>query len=235
VSATTCSSWRSPPTRFDKQRPITQQTLEFQQAGDRLSRPARRQVNQLGEEEQALAGKIEFLVNALTEEGNLVYHAVLSANLEDLREIARRLAGRAPDVGSFTTLLQQDVERRSEQLLEALERERQRRDQERQQQQQQQQGENKFNPQREKLISLIAELEMLKQLGIDTRRATDDLRALVEARGDETISETEVALIQRLGHRHGEITKLFQQIKAGIEQALQQMQGGDEEQEGRGR
>lgn len=217
---------------LEKQRPITAETLEHQaSAGDRgLSRAARRKVNQLGEEEQALAGKIEFLVNALTDEGNLVYRAVLSANLDDLREVARRLAGRAPDVGAFTTLLQQDVERRSEQLLAALERERQRREQERQQQQQQQdQGQNRFNPQRERLVSLIAELEMLKQLGVDTRRATDDLRTLVEVRGDETVSEAEVAMIQRLAHRHGEITKLFQQIKAGVEEALQQMQGNDQE------
>ena len=221
---------------LEQQRPITEQTLEYQQtaANGRLSRPARRRVNRLGEEEHTLAGKIELLVNALTDEGNLVYQAVLTANLEDLREVGRRLAGRSPDVGTFTTLLQQDIERRTEQLLEALEREQQRREQERQQGQQQ--GENRFNPQREKLISLIAELEMLKQLELDTQQATGDLRALVEARGDDTISEAEVAMIQRLAHRHSEITKLFQQIKAGVEAAMQQMSGEEpQEEENKGR
>jgi len=226
---------------LEKQRPITALTKKFQEStkGGRLSRSQRRKVNGLGEEEQALAGKIEFLVNALTEEGNLVYQSVLNANLEDLREVARRLAGRAPDVGSFTTLLQEDVERRSEQLLEALEREQKRREQERQEQQQQQQQQdqpqNKFNQQRERLVSLIAELEMLKQLGVDTREATDNLKTLIEVRGDETISEAEVAMIQRLAHRHNEITKLFQQIKAGVEEALDAMGGEQGEEEGSGR
>ncbi len=230
---------------LDKQRPISAATLELQEAakGAGLSRPARRRANQLGEEETELAGKIEFLVNALTEEGNLVYKAVLAANLEDLREVANRLSARTPDPGTYTTMLQQDVERRTTQLLEALERERKRREQERQdrqqqqQQQQSQQSRNRFNQQRQQLVSLIAELEMLKQLGNDTRRATDDLRTLIEVRADELISESEVALIERLAHRHAEITKLFLQIKAGVEQAMQQGQsGGDEEgQGGRGR
>jgi|GEM_PF-5348786 len=228
---------------LEKQRPITELTKQMQQSseGGRLSRSKRRKVNGLGEEEQALAGKIELLVSALMEEGNLVYRSVLDANLEDLREIARRLAGRAPDVGSFTTLLQDDVERRSEQLLEALEREQQRREEQRQeeqqqeQQQEQDQPQNKFNQQREQLVSLIAELEMLKQLGTDTRAATENLKTLVEVRGEETLSESESALIQRLAHRHNEITKLFQQIKAGVEEALGAMQGGEGEQEGSGR
>lgn len=226
---------------LEKQRPITEQTKQLQKTaeGGRLSRSKRRKVNGLGEEEQALAGKIELLTNALTEEGNLVYQSVLKANLEDLQEIARRLAGRAPDVGSFTTLLQEDVEQRTEKLLEALEREQQRREEQRQQEQEQQQQEdqpqNKFNQQREKLVSLIAELEMLKQLGTDTRQATDNLKTLVEVRGEDTISESEVALIQRLAHRHNEITKLFQQIKAGVEEALGAMEGEQSGEEGSGR
>jgi hypothetical protein len=231
---------------LEKQRPITQQTLEAQKTAppEGLSRAVRRKLNQLGEEELVLAGKIEALVTALQDEGNLVYRTVLKANLEDLREVARRLGGRAPDVGTFTTLMQADLERRTEDLLQALERERQRRQQEQKEQQQQQQQNrqkrNKLQQQREKLVSLIAELEMLKRLGIDRRRAADDLRSLVEARGDEAISNAEVELIERLAHSHSEISKLFAQIKAGVEEALQAMQGGGEEEDqnggqGRGR
>jgi hypothetical protein len=229
---------------LEKQRPITEATKQFQKSSKngRLSRPVRRKVNGLGEEEQSLAGKIEFLVTALTEEGNLVYRSVLNANLEDLREVARRLAGRAPDIGSFTTLLQYDVERRSVQLLEALEREMKRREEERQekqeqeqQEQQQQQSENKFSEQRKMLVSLIADLEMLKSLGGDTKEAMENLKVLVEVRGDESISEAEVAMIQRLAHRHNEITKLFEQIKAGVEEAMGAQGGGEEEEGGSGR
>lgn len=227
-------------TFLEKQRPITAQTLEAQQTAppEGLSRPARRKLNQLGEQEKELAGKLDFLVGALTEEGNLVYQSVLKANLDDLREVERRLGGRAPDPGTYTTMLQQDVERRSEDLLKALERERQRRNQERREQQEQQgQGQNKMNQQRQKLVSLIAELEMLKQLGLDTKRANDNLRTLVESRGDEATTDAETQMIERLAHRHSEISKLFAAIKQGVEQSMQAMSEpeGTEEEGGRGR
>ncbi|MCA8949857.1 MAG: hypothetical protein KDE27_10170 [Planctomycetes bacterium] len=225
---------------LERQRPITEQTLQAQKTAEtgRLSRPLRHKLNQLGEEELELAGRIDFLVQALEDEGNMVYQTVLRSNLEDLHEIGDRLGGRAPDVGSFTTLMQQDVERRSEELLAALEQEQKRREQERQQQQQQQQGQNKFNPQRERLVGLIAELEMLKTLLHDTDRANNDLDVLISSRGDESISESEAALVERLAHRHSDITKLFLQIKAAVEetmQAMQEQQGGDDDGQGRGR
>ncbi len=220
---------------LDKQQPITRQTLELQASAEKdgLSRPARRQLNQFAEEEQGLAGRVEFMVKALAEEGNLVFKAVLQANQDDLTEISRRLAGRNPDPGPFTTLLQQDVERRTQDLLAALERERQRREQERQeqqqqQQQQQQQSENRLNQQQQRLVSLIADLQMLRQLELDTRRAAEDLGRLLALRGDEAISEAEGALLERLGHRHGDVTRLFLQIKAQMEEMLQQMQAGGE-------
>ncbi|MCR9245584.1 MAG: hypothetical protein NXI31_11170 [bacterium] len=226
---------------LEKQRPISEKTLEAQKIAEngRLSRPMRRKLNQLGEEELELASRIDFLVQALDEEGNKVYRTVLQSNFDDLKEISDRLSGRRPDVGTFTTLMQDDVVRRSENLLAALERERKRREQERQEQQQQQQGENKFNPQRERLVSLIAELEMLKQLLEDTGRANRDLHLLISSRGDENISESEAALVERLAHRHGEITRLFLEIKAAVEETMQAMEeqqgGGEEEEGGRGR
>ena len=101
--------------------------------------------------------------------------------------------------------------------------------QQRQQDQQAQpKGKNRFNPQQKKLVSLIAELEMLKKLGNDTARATEDMRNLLDARADEAVSATELALVDRLAHRHNEITKLFQQIKAGVEATLEAMQGNGE-------
>jgi TRAP-type C4-dicarboxylate transport system substrate-binding protein len=79
---------------------------------------------------------------------------------------------------------------------------------------------------------------MLKQLELDTRRAMQDFKTLVELRGDESITEAEASLLERLAHRHGDVTTLFEQIKAVMEQMLQQMQGGGEQdagQPGRGR
>jgi len=227
-----------------KQQPITQGTLEVQQATgpDGVPRAQRRKLNQYGEEESELAARVEFMAKALVEEGNLVFQAVLKANMEDLREVSRRLGGRNPDPGTYTTMLQQDVERRSMELIAALDRERERRQQEReeqrkqeQQQQQDQKGRNRFNPQQQRLVSMIADLQMLKTLQLDTRKAAEDLDKLVQLRGDEGITEAEGALIERLGHRHGEVSNLFRQLKAQMEQSLEQMQGeGGGENEGNG-
>lgn len=209
---------------LDKQKPITTQTREAQPAAEQgtLSRPARRKLNQLGEQEQELAARVEFLVQGLTDDGNLVYRAVLTASRDDLQEIARRLGGRTPDPGSFTTLMQQDVERRTTELLAALEREQKRRQQQKKDQQDQPQdrGKNKFSPQQQELVSAIAELEMLKQLGADTRRATEELKTLIEVGADAAISEAEIALVQRLSHRQEEIGTLFRRLKERVEGIL---------------
>lgn len=223
---------------LEKQQPMTLETIALQKEAEsgNLSRASRRKLNQFGEEEQALAGRLQTMIGALTEEGNLVYRTVLQANFDDVQEVARRLAGRNPDASRYTTMLQQDVERRTRDLLAALEREQKRREQEQKDQQQQQQqekqpGENKFNEQRKKLVSLIAELEMLKQLEKDTATSSQDLQTLISLREGDDVSQAELALVERLMHRHAEITKLFQQIKQGVEQTMEGMQQQDGENE----
>ena len=71
---------------------------------------------------------------------------VLRMNREDLEAVAQRLSGRNPDPGELTVMLQEDVERRTEDLLEALERDqKEREEQEQEEQQQQQQQEQHGN------------------------------------------------------------------------------------------
>ena len=221
-------------------KPITTETeaLHEQNKDQGLSRAARRKLNQFAEEEQGLGSRLDTLVQALSDEGNLVYRTVLAASRDDLVEVSRRLSGRNPDPSRYTTMLQRDVEKRARDLLEALAREQQRREQEREQQQQQQQqeGQNRFNQQRQKLVSLIAELEMLKQLENDTRRSSADLQALLELRSGDDVGQAEAALVERLLHRHAEITRIFAQIKQGVEetmQAMQQQDGDEPPREGR--
>ena len=55
-----------------------------------------------------------------------------------------------------------------------------------------------------------------------------------EVRGDETVSDAEVALIERLSHQHGEITTLFQKIRQGVEAAMQAMEGQEDPGQGHG-
>ena len=68
---------------------------------------------------------------------------------------------------------------------------------------------------------------MLKQLEKDTSASSQDLQTLISLREGDNVSQAELALVERLMHRHGEITKLFQQIKAGVEETMQGMQQQD--------
>lgn len=118
-----------------------------------MTRPMRRNLNRLGERERELAAKMRFVHEALAQEGTLVFTHVIQVNERDLLDIAERLGGNNPDPSEYTQLLQQDVEERTQRLIDALEKERQRRreeaqrrENEQQEQQQQEQGEDQFGP-----------------------------------------------------------------------------------------
>jgi len=222
-----------------KQEPITAGTAEIGESAassGRVSRPSRKRLNQYGETERELAAKLAFVREALQEEGNQVFDFVLRSNQEDLESIADRLAGRAPDPGSYTVMMQKDVEERTRELLGALEEARQRREEERQQgeqqqqEQQQQEGENKFNQQRERLVELVAELKMLRKLEEKTAEQIRQMEVLLQGRSDD-ISEVDARLIERLANRHNEINSVFKNIKSQLEQALQPPQEGESNQE----
>ena len=220
-----------------KQKPITEQTEETAKtyaARDRLSRRTRRKLNDLGEQESELSGKADYLRKALEEEAVLVFSHALRANAEDLAEVAKRLGGRRPDPGDITLVLQKDVEVRTQELIDALKREQQRREQEererreRQNQDQQDQDPNNNQRQQRRLVSILAELQMLKQMEEDMMRRTTFMERVIRVRGDD-ISDVDLALLQRLGHRHNEISRIFEQLREQMEAAMQQPDGQDEE------
>jgi hypothetical protein len=216
---------------LEKQRTITAATQEAAQAldgGRQLTRPMRRKLNTLGEQERELESEAAYLRTSLEQEGTLVFTHALKSNEEDLADIAQRLGNRTPDPGEFTVLLQQSVEERTLQLLEALKREQQRRQQEGGSGSQQ--GQNRDNPNaRPRLVPVIAELKMLRQMEQDMLDRTRRIEQLLAAAGADGITATETALIERLGHRHTQITQIFLQIKTMIEQALQEPGAEDEE------
>lgn len=228
---------------LDSQKEVTAETERTGSElrdGARMTRPMRRNLNRLGETERELSGKVRYVREALAEEGTLVFTHVLESNERDLVDVSERLAGRSPDPGEFTVLLQRDVEDRTEQLLLALQRERQRRREQRQQQQQQQQdqqqqSENQFGPQRERLVPIISELIMLKQMEEEMMQRTTELDRLIVVAGADGITDVEAAMAERLAHQHNALTAIFQQLKAQLEQALGQQAEGQEQQEGRGR
>jgi hypothetical protein len=213
-------------TMLEKQRPITESTREIGATigEDRIARRVRRQLNELGTQESELASKTQYLRTALEEEASLVFSHVLNANQEDLEEVAKRLGGQHPDPGELTVMLQQDVEKRTEKLIEALKREQERR---RQNQNQQQQQQDQNGSGRAALVPVLAELQMLRQMEVDLMEQTRQMQALVAGRGD-AISGLETTLIERLASRHNDVTRIFLTLKAQLEQALQPNAGGAE-------
>jgi hypothetical protein len=211
-----------------KQVAITQSTLESgKELADtaRMTRPLRRRLNELAEREQELVARATFMAQALRKEEEIVYSQVLTTIGDDLADVARRLGGTNPDPGEYTQTVQHDAQDRLTDLIEALKREQQRRQQE-QQQQQQQKGRNQQT--RKPLVPFRAELQMLKRLEEDVLRRLERLQQMVGSAGADGVSETEVMLIERLGHRHATITKTFLQLKAKLEAAMQEQEQGEE-------
>ena len=215
---------------LEKQQPITEETKATRESlaeGNRMTRRMRRKLNQLGERERDLADKAEFLHSALEEEGVLVFTHILRSNEDDLNTVGKQLSGSSPDPGDLTIMLQEDVEARTAKLLDALSleqkrrrEEQQRRQEQREQEEQQQQQPDNNGQQRQRLVSVIAELEMLLQMEQEMMGRTGQMERLIKARGGDGITELESALIERLANRHNEITQIFLEMKKMVEQTL---------------
>ncbi len=229
-----------------KQVAITQLTLEGAKEltdTSRMTRPLRRRLNELAEREQELVARSTFMAEALRKEEEIVYSQVLGSIGDDLADVARRMSGTQPDPGEYTQTVQQDAQERLTDLIDALKREQQRRQQEQQQQQQQQQQKGRNQQGRKPLVPFRAELQMLKKLEEDVLRRLDRLQQVVRSAGADGVSDTDLMLVERLGHRHAAITRTFLQIKAKLEAAMQEQEqepavkeeGGKGDGSGRGR
>ena len=71
------------------------------------------------------------------------------------------------------------------------------------------------------MVSLIADLQLLKTLERDVQERADQLQFLIETSVGDDITEAETDLIERLAGRHAEVTKLFMTLKAQVESTLE--------------
>ena len=223
---------------LEQQKPITVATGEAGkqvESGTRMTRPMRRSLNQLGDQERELAGKLRFIYEALAQEGSEVFAHVLQLSERDLLDVHERLGAREPDPGEYTRVLQQDVEDRTQRLISALDKERQRRREEAQRREREQSGEgegqgntgNQFGPQRERLVPILSEALKLKEMEEDMIRRTENLQRVFGAAGGDGITPADAALAERLAWQHAAITELFQKLRAQLTSALQGGQGDE--------
>lgn len=67
---------------------------------------------------------------------------------------------------------------------------------------------------------------MLKQMEEDMLKRTRFMEKLISARGDD-VSEVDLALLERLTHRHNQITEIFLALKKQVEEALNPQPQGE--------
>ena len=155
----------------------TREVHESRGESTRVSRSMRIRLRNIAREEEALASRIDSIVEAITAEGTLVFAEVLDRASRDLSRIAKDLGDSGNyDAGPRTQALQSDVENGLGWLEEALRDELDRRSEEQQQQEQeqeQQQGEEK-----QQLVPDVAELKLLQKLETEVLDRIDQVRQL---------------------------------------------------------
>lgn len=205
-----------------------------QRPAGRLSRRRRaslqRMVEPLAQREGELSEEVSSLIGRLEEESSRVFSFMLnnvSADMKQVRDLLLEL-----ETDSFTQFLQKgvvdDLERMIaslEEQLDVMKRQRQQQQQQEQDQQQQQQ------PPNEALVSMLAELLMLKNLQLEINRQTGQLEDFRES-NDGSGSEQWSRALDRLQQRQGNVGRLVVELAEDFKKAQEQATGepgpGDE-------
>ena len=197
----------------------------------RLSRRRRaslqRMVEPLARQEGDLSDKVTTLIGRLEEESSRVFTFMLknvSADMQQVRDLLLEL-----ETDSFTQFLQKgvvvDIERMIaslEEQLEVMKRQRQQQEQQQQEQQQQQQPQQ----QNEALVSMLAELLMLKNLQLEINRQTGQLEDLRQSNDGSSDSGQWSRALDRLQQRQGNVGRLVVELAEDFRKAQEQSQGG---------
>ena len=202
--------------------------VQRERPAGRLSRRRRaslqRMVEPLARQEGDLSDKITTLIGRLEEESSRVFSFMLknvSADMQQVRDLLLEL-----ETDSFTQFLQKgvvvDIERMVASLEEQLE------VMKRQQQQQQQQQQDQQQPQQrnEALVSMLAELLMLKNLQLEINRQTGQLEDLRQSNDGSGDSGQWSRALDRLQQRQGNVGRLVVELAEDFRKAQEQSQGG---------
>ena len=201
--------------------------VQRERPAGRLSRRRRaslqRMLEPLARQEGDLSDKITTLIGRLEEESSRVFSFMLknvSADMQQVRDLLLEL-----ETDSFTQFLQKsvvvDIERMMDSLEEQLEVMKRQR-----QQQQQQQDQQQPQQQNEALVSMLAELLMLKNLQLEINRQTGQLEDLRQSNDGSSDSEQWSRALDRLQQRQGNVGRLVVELAEDFRKAQEQPQGG---------
>jgi DNA repair exonuclease SbcCD ATPase subunit len=172
-----------------------------------LPRRLRPKVQQFADDAAALKKDNDDIHDRVAKEGSPSFPWVLEKNSGDLTEINTRLAGREKETGAFVQILASDVVGRYDRLLQAFDDELKRRQQSKQDPNQG--GKPPQQGGKPPLVPPVAELLLLKHLEEDVLQDVQTFRASADEVTDKDLDDARMKLLERLGHRHTELTNIF--------------------------
>ena len=175
-------------------------------------------VTSLVDREEGLLGRVDNLTKRLKEETARVYLFILNNVGADMRQIRDSL--KELETGSYTQFLQKTVIEDIDRLLAALK-------DELRQQKNEGGGGGRQSEARPPLVSLTAELRLLKDMQLDVNRKTRDLDDLRKA-SDSGVPEAWGKALDRLMQKQGSISRMTKEILDDF----QKLGGPGEETEG---
>ncbi len=182
--------------------------------GDRPTHTSRLRLRKIGQAEQQLGARATDIGKSIRAEQSLVFAELLDQVARDLDSVARDLSEEGDwQSGERVQARQQDVEQALAWLAEALQQEKNRRQQE---QQSPPPGQSQPPPQN-RLVPDVAELKLLRRVGVDVTEEIERLRILhpeIEEGGE--IDPLLLEDIARLGFRHERVSDLFQKFRARL-------------------
>jgi hypothetical protein len=181
-------------------------------------------VDELIRSQGDLADQVDGLNAKTNAELARVFTFVLKNTSADMRQVRDSL--KDLDTGTYTQFLQKEVIRDMERLLQALKNELAKKDQE-------QEPGPPGPPSKPRLVPVVAELRMLKDMQVEVNRGTRDLEDLKKA-SDGKLSEAWQKTLDRLLQKQGSVSRMTGDLAKDLEKAASEG-NGEEESEGEAR
>lgn len=209
-----------------KQKKVNEKTIELETArlknGGSWTRQNRIKVQKLGDEQGKLAQESENLLKKMEEEDSTVFSWVMQTAIDDMN-LVKDLLRKDVQTDEYTQGLERDIERKLQELLDALRKEMANR-------------KKKRGPQSGgggggggRLVPPIAELKMLRQMQLNLKKKTEDFGRQLKKEGKAEFDEVQRTIVKRLAHEQGtlsDLTRKFAEALSGQTKKEKPKEGG---------
>ncbi|MEK7866469.1 MAG: hypothetical protein AAB434_07270, partial [Planctomycetota bacterium] len=209
-----------------EQKKVNEETLRLETArlknGGAWTRPNRIKVQGLGDQQGKVATEAEDLMKKMKEEDSTVFSWVLQTAIDDM-VLVRDLLKQDVQTDEYTQGLERDIERKLQELLDALKKEMANRKKKKGPQGSGQGGSGG------RLVPPIAELKMLRQMQLNLKRKTEDFDRQLKKDKTEEFDDVQRTIVKRLAHEQGtlgDLTRKFAEALSGQTKEEKPKEGG---------